>query len=67
MTYRVLYRNSCASGWHIIYSLICEINTDSCEKLWEKMYLQKWYKSGTKVNSTVSAHVQQHLQQQKVF
>lgn len=33
MTHRVLCRNSCASGWHIIYSLICEINTDSCERL----------------------------------
>lgn len=33
MTYRVLCRNSCASGWHVVYVLICEINTDISERL----------------------------------
>lgn len=41
MTYRVLCRNSCASGWHIIYFLICEINTDICERLCKTIVFTK--------------------------
>lgn len=41
MTYRVLCRNSCASGWHIIYFLVCEINTDICERLCKTIVFTK--------------------------
>ena len=51
MTYRVFCRNSRASGWHIIYSLICESNTESCESLQNYCI----YKNGAEVNSTVDA------------
>lgn len=41
MTYRVLCMNVCASGWHIIYFLICEINTDICERLCKTIVFTK--------------------------
>lgn len=49
---RVSCGNFCASGWHIMYFLLCEINADICERLCKTVIFTKMAQ-GT---STVDAH-----------
>ena len=53
MTYRVFCRDTCAFGWHIIYSLICERIQKVVRICAKLLYLQKWHRS----EPTVSMHM----------
>ena len=57
----ILHRNSCVSGWHVIYFLICEINIGILKEFCtELLNLQKWHRREHNSPFTWKSH--SHLQ-----